>query len=470
LEPATATLTGCSRRGFNASSERPETAQETFQRPKGREGNPTPRNGLQKENQPPKKLASFTNPALRWTHLAEDRATQGCDLSADLGAGGLNSPQEAGERETGLRLLLFETRFMPPSNWIDFRAIRQTVTMESLLEHYRVPVRRTDPRTLRGKCPLPGHTSKDAYSFIVDTAKNVWACHSDSCVAARDGRRGGNTLDFVTAMENCSLREAALKITSWFDGAASPPPPAQSRERVSQPEPEGQGSNRPLRFTLRGIDPTHAYLDSRGITAETAAAFGVGFYGQAGTMRGRVVIPIHDEAGQLVAYAGRAIDNREPKYRFPAGFKKSLELFNLHRAKATRSQSVIVVEGFFDCMTMHQAGFQNVVALMGSSLTTRQEETLTRCFQEVTLMLDGDRPGREATERIAGQLAGKVGVSIVTVPDGTQPDQLTGPAVRGFLERGHPRVAGILPNAENPGGVRGGSASPPVIPPSGRRR
>src|ERR1035438_467360 len=110
---------------------------------------------------------------------------------------------------------------MPPSNWIDFRAIRQTVTMESLLHHYGVQVRRTDPQTLRGKCPLPEHTSKAPYSFIVDTTKNVWACHSDSCVAARDGRKGGNTLDFVTAMEKCSLREAGLKIMSWFAGAAA---------------------------------------------------------------------------------------------------------------------------------------------------------------------------------------------------------------------------------------------------------
>ena len=66
-----------------------------------------------------------------------------------------------------------------------------------------------------------------------------------------------------------------------------------------------------------------------------------------GLMSGRVVIPIHDERGRWVAYAGRAVDGRKPRYRFPAGFGKSQVLFNFHRAAATRSDTVLVVEGFF---------------------------------------------------------------------------------------------------------------------------
>ena len=71
-------------------------------------------------------------------------------------------------------------------------------------------------------------------------------------------------------------------------------------------------------------------------------------------MAGRVVIPIHDENGFLVAYAGRSLDETDPKYRFPPRFRKSLVLFNLHRA-AAEGKSVIVVEGFFDCFKVHQA-------------------------------------------------------------------------------------------------------------------
>jgi len=87
----------------------------------------------------------------------------------------------------------------------------------------------------------------------------------------------------------------------------------------------------------------------------------------------RVVIPIRNLYGQLVAYAGRALDDRPPKYKLPAGFRKALELFNLQRALAAGGKTVIVVEGYFDCMLVHQAGFPWVVALMGCSLSVTQE-------------------------------------------------------------------------------------------------
>src|SRR5664279_6644473 len=72
------------------------------------------------------------------------------------------------------------------------------------------------------------------------------------------------------------------------------------------------------------------------------------FAGQ-GYMQGRVVIPIHDEDGRLVAYAGRSVGQTEPRYRFPPRFRKSLVLFNLHRS-VNHGKTVVVVEGFFDCL------------------------------------------------------------------------------------------------------------------------
>ena len=63
----------------------------------------------------------------------------------------------------------------------------------------------------------------------------------------------------------------------------------------------------------------------------------------------------------------------EPKYKLPAGFHKSREPFNVHRAVATGSKTVIMVEGYFDCLHVHQAGFPAVVALMGASLSAQQE-------------------------------------------------------------------------------------------------
>src|SRR6202030_1751061 len=123
-----------------------------------------------------------------------------------------------------------------------------------------------------------------------------------------------------------------------------------------------EGENKPLTFALQGIDHAHAYLKQRGITETAAEYFGIGFFPGKGSMTGRVVIPIHNERGELIAYAGRAIDQTEPKYKLPAGFKKSAVLFNLHRVKL--DDLVIIVEGFFDCLKVWQAGFPEVVALM----------------------------------------------------------------------------------------------------------
>jgi DNA primase len=117
--------------------------------------------------------------------------------------------------------------------------------------------------------------------------------------------------------------------------------------------------NPPLRFALRYIDATHPYLTSRGVSREMIRRFGIGLYTGKGLLRGRIVIPIHNPSGELVAYAGRAIDG-QPKYRFPAGFRKSLVLFNLHRAIATKARIVFVVEGFFDAIAVHQAGYPAV--------------------------------------------------------------------------------------------------------------
>src|SRR6202022_645921 len=103
--------------------------------------------------------------------------------------------------------------------------------------------------------------------------------------------------------------------------------------------------NQPLSFTLRNIDHRHPYVISRGLSEQTARYFGVGHYDGNGFLRGRVVIPIYNERGELVAYAGRAIDKTPPKYRLPAGFHKSRVLFNLHRAVRSGDRTLIVVEG-----------------------------------------------------------------------------------------------------------------------------
>ena len=324
--------------------------------------------------------------------------------------------------------------------WVDFKAVKQAVSVEMALAYYGLMLRRIHSPSLRGRCPLPAHASRSSnQSFIVNTEKNAWACHSDSCMASRDGRTGGNVLDFVAAMERCSVRDAALKLQDWFAVTAAPFP----REHIisaaegsrSIASTVAEESNKPLAFTLRGTDPRHPYLAERGVDLKSAAHFGIGFYHGKGCMEGRIVIPIHNEDGVLVAYAGRNPGQREPRYKFPPRFRKSLVLFNLHRA-IRHGKAVVVVEGFFDCFRVHQAGFPCVVALMGCSLSHRQEALLQQHFREVTLMLDGDNAGRRASATIVARLVTKLAVRAVEVPHSTQPDQLSVDQIRCFCDPG----------------------------------
>ena len=141
-------------------------------------------------------------------------------------------------------------------------------------------------------------------------------------------------------------------------------------------------------------------------------------------MHGRLVIPIHNGDGELVAYCGRSVDQAQPRYRVPPAFAKSEILFNMHRAGSGGDHSVVVVEGFFDCMKVHQAGFRSVVALMGSALYEPQRHALRARFRHVILLLDGDATGRKASAVIAQKLRPHCHVRVVLLPDGVQPDQL----------------------------------------------
>jgi len=295
-----------------------------------------------------------------------------------------------------------------------------------VLDHYNVRLRRVNQNSLRGLCPLPTHTSeKSKESFGVQVAKKIWSCQSSSCASARAGKRGGNILDFVAVMESCSVRDAAIKLSQWFsitsDGAAA----SEKTKLVAPEKEESRGEskeNKPLTFTLKDVDSTHEYLRQRGIDESIARTFAVGFFPGRGTMSGRIVIPIHNKNGELIAYAGRAIDGSEPKYKFPAGFRKSIELFNLHRIV---SRTVVaVVEGFFDCMKIAQAGFP-CVALMGSSLSVEQEKLIAENFTSVLLLFDGDEAGRKGTDECLLRLGKKLPVMAVMLPDGKQPDGMS---------------------------------------------
>jgi len=313
------------------------------------------------------------------------------------------------------------------SGWVDFRVLKQSVGIEQVLGSYGVELQRVGHNQLRGRCPLPTHGSQcSRQSFSVDTAKNVWACHSASCGKLRQGRVGGNVLDLVAWLEGCSIRNAALRLQEQGWGGSEHHQLTSKGSSRSSPLPLPR-----LRFSLRLH--WHPYLEERGVQPGTATGFGIGYYTGAGFLHHRVVFPIHDSKGQLVGYAGRSLDGGEPRYLFPPGFRKSQVVFNLHRAVREAAGCAVVVEGFFDCLRVYQAGYPNVVALLGVSLSEVQEQLLVERFPRLVLMLDGDEAGRRASQQLAARLKGKVSLSVVEVSSGRQPDQLSSEEMESLL-------------------------------------
>lgn len=301
-----------------------------------------------------------------------------------------------------------------------FAAVKRSIPLAVLMRHYDVRLRRTGRDQYRGTCPIHRGEGRDA--FHANLSRNLFHCFS--CGA------GGTALDFVAAMERCTLVEAARRMAGEFAVPGCTTPAAcRERPRVTKES----NVPRPLGFALRGIDSNHPYLAARGIERATAEEFGIGFYLGQGIFRGRLVIPIHNERGELVAYCGRALDGTPPRYRFPSGFAKSEILFNLHRAAGSGCQAAVVVEGFFDCLRAHQAGIASVVALMGTALYEPQRRLLLERFQRVILMLDGDEAGRDATATIAARLRSDISVHVIHLAEQVQPDQLAIEAIRQLL-------------------------------------
>jgi DNA primase len=252
-------------------------------------------------------------------------------------------------------------------------------------------------------------------------------------------------------MEDISVHAAALKAIEWFgldskamaadsDKSEKPKEAAKSEPASPAPAPpktpvvrqEKDTPNKPLKFRLDKLEREHPYLKERGLTLETIIDFGIGYCAK-GMMADRIAIPIHNSEGGVVAYAGRCLGEpaeNMPKYKLPPGFRKSQEIFNIDRAtKEPDDMPLIIVEGFFDCMRLHQNGCRKVVALMGSTMSAAQEELIRRYTSpqsHVIVMLDEDEAGRAGREDIAVRLAKFVFVKVHAFDeDGRQPENLS---------------------------------------------
>jgi len=309
---------------------------------------------------------------------------------------------------------------------INFNELKKRITITQVLEHYGLMDKmKKSGGQLRSACNLPEHQGSNNQAFSVNIEKNCFQCFG--CKAH------GNILDFVMAMEKCeSVYKAGQLLEKWFCNTVEPVKKLVHTDSKKKESPVSSVANEPLQFALKNLECGHPYLLSR-VVPETIKHFGLGFCNK-GMHKERIVVPIHNLKGELVAYAGRAIDKAteetEGKYKFPANFKKGLELFNLWRVAdfLRDGKALILVEGFFDVFRLYELGYTNIVALMGSALSDEQEGLLKKVLtskSHLFLLFDSDEAGLACTKDVLTRMGWYCFVRAVSLPDRIkQPDEL----------------------------------------------
>lgn len=293
-----------------------------------------------------------------------------------------------------------------PAKRVNFKEVRKNADFAAVLSSYGIKMIKDGQKKGQFKAFCPFHDDQDP-SMKVNTDKNIFNCFP--CGA------GGNILDFVMKMDGCEVREAALKLAEKSDVAT----PVSKKTATSKPrkqaekpqeDPDGVPYNKPLTFELTDLQTDHPFIKERGLTPEMISTFGLGI-AKRGMMKGRLVFPIHNAEGELVAYCGRLVEGEEsdddPKYKQPPNFRKELELFNWHRRdewQTEEDQYLILVESFLSVVKLHTWKYP-VVSPMGRSLSKNQIEMIVaENYDEVILLLDGDDPGRAAVTTVGRQL------------------------------------------------------------------
>ena len=222
-------------------------------------------------------------------------------------------------------------------------------------------------------------------------------------------------------------------------GQPDPWGPSPKKQLVRKGETDqGEAVNPSLTFQLKNIDPDHGFFKERGILPATIEHFGLGYCSK-GMMKDRIVIPGHDHQGQLVAYCGRAVTDdqivKEGKYKLPVNFVKSEVVYNLHRQKDPGC--LILVESFLSVFQLHQNEVENVVALMGSSMSEQQGELIANALGingKVILLFDGDEDGQKCTHDCLARLSKKLFVKAIDIaPYAKKPHRLDSEAIKKLL-------------------------------------
>ncbi len=333
--------------------------------------------------------------------------------------------------------------------------LKSQVRIEDVVGEY-VKLRKSGPSRYMGLCPF--HSEKTP-SFTVHVVHQFYKCFS--CGA------GGDVVKFIMEKEGLSFWEALKQLAERYGI------PLPKRSQYSDEDSRQRGAafemhemaQEAFRANLESAagEAARAYLAKRGVAPETIAQFGLGYAERSGyalvrmferrnlssaqmeqsglvgkrpdgsfydRFRNRLMFPIHNESGKIIAFGGRALAaDDEPKYlNSPetAIYKKSYVLYNLHRAKETirKQDRAILVEGYMDAIGVTAAGIANVVASCGTSLTAQQVQAMKRHSARIAVNFDPDAPGSNAAERSIGLLLEEgMQVRIVELDGGLDPDE-----------------------------------------------
>lgn len=284
---------------------------------------------------------------------------------------------------------------MGEKRYIDFADIKRRVRLEQVLEHYGIMSTLTgDGAQRKGPSPFEDRRDSTLRPFAVNLDKGVWSLFS------KGGRVGGNVIDLVMRKEKCDVRQAAQKLAQWFrlDLAEQPSgitstsaagATVEIPEGLPNPSPllaetDGKRCNKPLGFSLQGLDSNHETLSPLlrrwGIDRRIVASFGAGFYtGNGKTMKGRLAVPIYRRDAR-VGYCGIGLESGEELYRFPDKWVHGVELYNLTFARQAvdillkRGEEIelLVFRHILQVWQATQLGYPASIAIMGNDLAPEQ--------------------------------------------------------------------------------------------------
>lgn len=298
-----------------------------------------------------------------------------------------------------------------------------------------------------GLCPF--HHEKTP-SFSVSESRQIFHCFGCG--------KGGGAIRFVMEVENLSFPDAVRKLAEQAgmevpDSGAGEGQWREKRKRILELNKEAARFYRSMLDDPRGAHVAEYIAVKRRISPKYSARFGLGaapdawdtlirammekgyqkadlieaglaVAGKNGGIydkyRNRLMLPVIDVRGDVIGFTSRVMDDSTPKYlNTPetAIFKKRSILYGLNYAKNTKRPNFILVEGNIDVITMHQAGFDNTVATMGTALTEEHIKLLSRYTKELILCLDNDAAGVDATQRAIALLKNSdIAVRVLQLP------------------------------------------------------